>query len=419
MVRWFQILLTSLLLIKNAQTNPGLDLNYSMKDLEILERQENYEEFFLHAKDIRPSERGPIWKAMVQNMAEGMAFSKMSKRDFKQNTLAQIENLSDWIEIKESEIFAVKRSEYLINYFQECVKEKYPYCQNELEKAWRKSDLVIPSYVELGLAFAELLQKIALNNNPDGEEVIKLESSAIKKAPVTKGNLTAHSYEFFKAAFSDRFGAIYCLRENVKNAAFYHLMGLGLKYLETPEARIKLTGTVSDHCLSAMNDYLHHQLSSSNRQVRETAYLVLELKHLTREREQDAYLISYLLDGPEVGDTFNQAWARLTKLGEKFERRQEVLKTLKEQDFLPDNLLAHFDLKKIKIILDRFKTYFPEYFDFYARSCLNYFSGIGEFENGNPTLNCEALIKLSEHSAYIDPLILQKLKNLDRFKIKK
>lgn len=417
MMRWLQIFFIFAHLFNFATSMASADNIYSLKDLEILERQESYDEFFLHAKDVRPSERGPLWKAMVQNMAEGIAFSKTTKKDFKRSTLAQIENLAEWPEIRENEIFAVKRSEYLINYFKECVREKYPYCQAELEKSWRKSDLVLPTYVELGLAFSDILKQISQNKNPEGLDQVTLSASSLKKDE--KVGLSSHSYELFKNAFSIRFGSIFCLRENVKNAAFYHISKLGLKYLEIPQARMKLTELVSDNCLNVMTDYLHQKLTSTEQQLRDTAYLVLDLKHLIREGEQDAYLMSFLLDGPEVGDTFNEAWSRLAKLGEKFDRRQKVLAKFKELDYLPDHLLSHFDGKKIKIILDRFKTYFPEYFDFYAKSCFNYFSGIGNFESGNPTLNCEKLIKLSENTTYIDPQLLQKLKSLPRFKKQK
>jgi uncharacterized protein YcaQ len=41
---------------------------YSMVDLEALEKEQSFGEFFAHALDIRPSERNDYWKTMVQNM---------------------------------------------------------------------------------------------------------------------------------------------------------------------------------------------------------------------------------------------------------------------------------------------------------------------------------------------------------------
>ncbi|MFP5459502.1 MAG: hypothetical protein ACLGG7_12270, partial [Bacteriovoracia bacterium] len=43
---------------------------YTMGDLEALEKERSYSEFFSHALDIRPSERTEYWKTMVQNMGE-------------------------------------------------------------------------------------------------------------------------------------------------------------------------------------------------------------------------------------------------------------------------------------------------------------------------------------------------------------
>ncbi len=70
-----------------------LSTDYTMGDLEALERQKNYGEFLAHARDIRPSERGPVWVEMVAEMAEGFILSKISVRDFSPETLKEVEKL--------------------------------------------------------------------------------------------------------------------------------------------------------------------------------------------------------------------------------------------------------------------------------------------------------------------------------------
>ena len=47
---------------------------YSLKDLQILESENNYKEFFQHALDLRPSLRTKEWQALVDSMAN--SFSK-------------------------------------------------------------------------------------------------------------------------------------------------------------------------------------------------------------------------------------------------------------------------------------------------------------------------------------------------------
>lgn len=413
MLQWFFILPILFIFFAKGNASTITDLNYSLKDLEILELQENYEEFFEHAKDIRPSERSAIWKEMAQNMAQGLVFSKSSKKDFKQSTYLKIEELAEWPEIKDNEIFLVKRANYLTLYFEECVSLKYPYCQQEMIKSWSRSDMPIPAHVELGLAFADILQKKLADVSLENTDQVSTNQAALLKKGET---LNPHSLQLFKNAFSDRFGAIYCLRENVQKLALEQLLSMNLKYLNPPEARIKITSVISDNCLNAMANYLHHKLKSSDRKIRETVYLVLNLKHLTRGKEEDAYLVRYLLDGPEVGDTFNEAWNRLEKLGLNFERRQNVLKELLALDYLPDKILNHFDQKKKKVILDRFKNYFPEYFDLYGKNCYGFYSGSMNFDNGNPTINCQKLIELSHLNSYIVPDLAQKIKALPYFK---
>ena len=44
--------------------------SYTLADLEVLTQEGNYQEFFSHALDVRPSERQEPWKGMVSKMAD-------------------------------------------------------------------------------------------------------------------------------------------------------------------------------------------------------------------------------------------------------------------------------------------------------------------------------------------------------------
>ena len=44
--------------------------SYTLADLEVLTQEGNYQEFFSHALDVRPSERQESWKGMVSKMAD-------------------------------------------------------------------------------------------------------------------------------------------------------------------------------------------------------------------------------------------------------------------------------------------------------------------------------------------------------------
>ncbi|RPJ79307.1 MAG: hypothetical protein EHM20_01770, partial [Alphaproteobacteria bacterium] len=70
------------LFFQSINLGHSAEVYYDLKDLEVLEREKNFEEFLLHVNDIRPSERGKHWKEMFQGMAMGMVDYKIKTRDF-------------------------------------------------------------------------------------------------------------------------------------------------------------------------------------------------------------------------------------------------------------------------------------------------------------------------------------------------
>lgn len=65
---WTTLFLTSIWatsLLAQVESGP----KYNLLDLEALERENNPEEFIHHVFDVRPSERGALWKKMYDNMA--------------------------------------------------------------------------------------------------------------------------------------------------------------------------------------------------------------------------------------------------------------------------------------------------------------------------------------------------------------
>jgi hypothetical protein len=82
-----------------------------------------------------------------------------------------------------------------------------------------------------------------------------------------------------------------------------------------------------------------------------------------------------------------------------------MLKTL---DPLPDSILGSLDLTKQRVVLKHFKSYFPEYLDFYMDQCVKFYSGKETFPDGNPTLHCQEFM-----SSELAPFII------DDFKIRK
>jgi len=72
------------------------DNGYTLTDLEALEKELSYSEFFTHAMDLRPSERTDYWKKMVENMGESYLKSRLSKTRLEQTDFRQMETLMGW-----------------------------------------------------------------------------------------------------------------------------------------------------------------------------------------------------------------------------------------------------------------------------------------------------------------------------------
>src|SRR5687768_6796812 len=99
-----------LALISTAVISAGARAGYTLADLEVLSREGSHAEFFAHALDVRPSERGAAWKEMVSKM--GGVYSKelrdkgMARDDFK-----RMEELYRWPALKTDEVFRARRQE--------------------------------------------------------------------------------------------------------------------------------------------------------------------------------------------------------------------------------------------------------------------------------------------------------------------
>ena len=69
---------------------------YTIKDLEVLEKNKNAKEYLEHAYDIRPLERNDHWKQMTQHMAVVFVNKKINGRLFTRENFQFIERINLW-----------------------------------------------------------------------------------------------------------------------------------------------------------------------------------------------------------------------------------------------------------------------------------------------------------------------------------
>jgi len=346
---------------------------YSMKDLEVLEKENNFEEFFNHAKDIRPSERGDYWKKMVLSMAESYTQIVLKENpQIKYDTFKKIEKLNNWPNIRKSELFIRNRNSIGVKYFKHCLEESdQALCLARLDQFWSRSQ----SSPELGLQIGELINRKGLRY----------------KTPL---------WRFYEQALKTPLAEFYCKRKHVQEAIRDQFVGLITKAPHKDRSqylKAQMESLLHNDCWQQIIPSLKSDLKSDNRVSRDFAFTILKSKMALTTAEKDLYLTLYLLSAPSIGPRFNMAWKNLEQLSRHYKRRNLVLKSLKMIDPLPDDIFSSLLPKKSLTIIRHFAEYFPEYIEYYQDLCLRYRSGVSHFPNGNPTLNCSDFFEIAKN----------------------
>lgn len=351
---------------------------YSLADLEVLANEQAHEEFFLHALDIRPSERQEAWKTMVSRMADGHTRKLLQKSEIERKDFLKVEELFTWPSLRSDDIFRNRRQEVGLRFIKACLKHETP-CWNDLKKFW-ESDKTDP---ETAFKLAEL-------------------TATYKNSPLS-------SWSFLEISLKSSLSEFYCKKEFVMSALWGKIEMDYIKLGPEGDLMKKIDETVHPDCLPTLIGESRKRLLQPNKiQDRELAFQVLKSQMKADQEITDFFYTVYLLDNPSQGELFNYSWNRVRELGGTVSRRESVLKKLKSLDPLPDSILGSLDQTKKRVVLKHFKTYFPEYIDYYTDQCVSYYGGKGSFPSGNPTIHCQDFM-----SSELAPLIL------DDFKIKK
>ncbi len=337
---------------------------YTLKDLEVLTQEDNYDEFFSHALDIRPAERQGVWKEMLSKMADGLGQSILNRSEISKENFLKIEKIYLWPALRTDDVFKGHRQAIGLRYLKQCLKLDQP-CWPDYKNFWE----IDPKDPELAIKLAEL--------------ALGREGSPIP------------TWNFLDVALKSPLSEFYCKKEFVLEAIFGKLEIDYIRLTKEGDLLKKIDETVHPDCLISFNKWLQEKLLKPNRTIdRELSFQILSAQGKTSQEILDFFYTAYLLETPSQGDLFNLAWSRLNELSKNSTRREKVLAIFKNLDPLPDELFASSDENKKRIILSHFKLKFPEYLDYYSQQCLNYYQGKTTFKNGNPTMKCPDLMKL-------------------------
>lgn len=348
---------------------------YNLDDLKVLAEEKNFSEFVQHAQDIRPSQRNNWWKEQLRIMGKSFIEDRSNKKDYSEETFGQIEALYVIPSVKEDEFVRNRREEYNRAYLKNCfaLKNKLD-CFQKLEVFWESTKGSI-NRPEMALEFSDLLNKY---------------------------NIQADQWKYLLSITTGSTAEFYCGRDDVKKQLLNKLTTSFNQKNDPKKFLANLKDLANKECLNKILPDLKSYLVSGNNSEAEMSYHLLKGQDQLDPLESDSFLVSFLMNGPVVGETFNLSWNTIEALGKDYDRREKVLERLKRYDPLPDELINSANNKKRDLLLDLMTKNFPEYLDYYAKTCLDYLEGKKQFPNGNPTKYCRELFKLSQDKNWVN-----------------
>lgn len=381
-----QIFLPNLSVADNRPSNlegQTLKINqsYTLEDLKILAKERNFNEFFKHSQDVRPTLRNNQWKTMVKEMAVGLTDRLVKEKNIGKEDFEFVESIFEFPLLKNHLPFLLNRADIGVEYFKSCFekqnKENWPYqsCLSLIEKFWQKS----PILEHIGVQLGELILEYSKERHP------------------------LKHFQYFEKAISSPNMAGLCRKKSVQKILLTHFMNYKETHPFKKSFKREMRRIASKECLNELHGNLREILNTSqDPELVETAYQFLCGLNQCQKDEFNTFLLSYLLSGPSVGVIFNHSWNLVTKMGKDHRLRKKLLGEMKKLDPLPGKIFALMDQKRKNIILDHLAKNFPEYMDFYAETCLKFLEGKGAFKNGNPTIHCHQLFKLTRDKTWVN-----------------
>lgn len=366
------LVLNSLHSIAGAQTGAL----YTLKDLQVLEQEKNFEEFLVHVNDIRPSERQKLWKDMYQSMALEMIDYKLKTRDFSMAAYKKVESLGRSSAMTNDEFFQLKRSIYAKAFFTACYSQAsermglektkgIKTCDNELSSFWyfSKKD------ADIGLEFTKLIESYGS---------------------------TLPTWPFYQTAINDSIANLYCEKPDVQRAVIKKLTSESFDADFNDNYKSLIKRIVPEKCFAKIVPTLRMALQSSDTSgvEKELAMNLLSATGKLSAEEEDLYAILYMLDGPVVGDKMNLAWKKIEDLSLQYQKRLKILGQIKALPIIPDKIFKDPNLPRNKAIINLFAKNFPEYLNYYGESCVKYLGHKGDVpSNMTSSFQCNEFLK--------------------------
>ena len=341
------------------------EFRYNLKDIEALISTENYQEFFEHIYDVRPSERDESWEKMVLAMAEKY-ISSLKSRKIEEADYRILKNIFNISHLKNDEFFRDKRDQIVIKY----VSENFD--SIKMSQIIMKSKELSRKYPENISFHVNLISAIY--------PYITANDSYLKYID----DLNQITSKITSSPFSE----FYCdkspLNSVLKTEIYY---------------KSELTKTYDKSCLKKLMGFIKKDLENQNMVIRNKAFRFLSnYGELSKEEKSNFHITNMVYGMKYKKSEWDDVFKALEYLGNNDKKRRSLLDKLQKHDPFPDIVFKIHDDKKTIGISRLISRYFPEFLDKYTKFCLSYLSGEVKYPFGNPTPNCHRYMEISKRS---------------------
>lgn len=354
--------LTLCTLCINAKTQ-----SYTQQDLDILAQEKNFPEYFEHALDIPPSKRDENWKSQVELMAISYLKSLTKVIRINQKDLDLIKKVGQWPLLSQNEFFRLNRQQFFLGVIKQC------FLHESQKKDCLKLTQNLANNYRHETTFAYDLAVLLRNYHID---YVKL-------------------WPYIQELANDELSEFYCHKSPMKQIVFtkaQHLYSQG-----------KLTIFTHKDCLKVLKPHLEQELYSKNTVRVNTAYQLLKVNQLLNQEHQRRLSIMRFLQGPVLKkQETHESFSALKEISKRPSERKSILLALAKQSPLPDALFtekSEHKVAKLRIL----NRYFPEYLDYYVKTCLDYYQGRRSFPKGSLTPNCRRLFAIDKKAKVLNP----------------
>ena len=328
---------------------------YTMKDLRILYKQNDYKEYFDHAKDVIPSSRDSEWQEMTSKL--GIKYLEtLSKKQTPLSTKEQllIDKISRWTIFKDDETFNNAKRPILIGVINKCLSLKNS--NNCLAMA--KQIFIKDSDPAFGIKILKILN---LNRN--------IEYSA-KDLQV-----------FILPMLSSNICSFYINKEPLKST---------VDTLFESDTSFFAKNEIEKDCKQALVKELKAKLyTTKSNLIRKN--IKFTLRKWGKIHSNDIYfynMAQFLSDYKFSKEELFTKWKTFKTLGKDVRIRNIILDKLFKIRPLYGKILYN-ESTEARAIISAIERYTPEYFSKYASLCLDYYTGKVQAPSGD----CHQLFK--------------------------